>query len=123
MIQWCTRVENWQSLHEGRDGLTASQVSRGWKYTIADVVATLQLGLVQWVRQDDIVMMDPSKTRMNKYRQELNMCRRQGMNEPEYPESGTICPFRAPICPTELALRRQLRAAWTHDHKAARTMQ
>ena len=39
-IQWCTRVENWQSLHEGRDGLTASQVSRGWKYTIADVVAT-----------------------------------------------------------------------------------
>ena len=40
LIQWCTRVENWQSLHEGRDGLTASQVSRGWKYTIADVVAT-----------------------------------------------------------------------------------
>ena len=118
-IQWCKRVENWQNLHAGRGGLTADQVSRGWKYAIADVVATLQLGLVQWVRQDGIVMLEPSRNQINKYERDLGMCRRHGMDEPKYPKPYQICPFRAPICPAELALRRQLCAAW--GHKAART--
>ena len=66
-IQWTKRLSKWQDLHENRDGLSAREVSRGWIYAIADVVATLQLGLVQWVRQDAIVVLEPSKTQLRTY--------------------------------------------------------
>ena len=121
-IQWTTRLSNWQNLHENRAGLSAREVIRGWKYTIADVVATLQLGLVQWVRQDAIVVLQPSRTQVKNYHNKLASNRNSAWgNEatPEYPVARPVCEFAEPVCPTEMIMRRQLHAAWTLTRETA----
>ena len=54
-------------LYAGTSRLSPDKLRRGWIYSIADVVATLQLGLVQWVRGDAIVVMKPSNKARRKY--------------------------------------------------------
>ena len=59
-IDWTKRVGDWVSIWAGTSTLTQAQLDRGWQYGTADVVATIQLGLVQWIREDPIVMVQPS---------------------------------------------------------------
>ena len=66
-IDWTTRVEGWRAVYHNDSRLPEDVRKRGWSYAMADVVASLQLGLVQWVRGDAIVTLKPSKNDWHKH--------------------------------------------------------
>ena len=43
-----------------RSALTPDQLERGWRYTTADLMATLQTGLMQWIFGNAITVIPPS---------------------------------------------------------------
>ena len=74
---------------------------------------TLQLGLVQWVRGDAIVMLEPSQKRLRKFRIDSAKWERNfawnNTPAPEYPVGGSLGRMRP--FETELACKNELRAA------------
>ena len=89
---------------------------------MADVVATLQLGLVQWVRGDATVILKPSKGAWKKHSVKMGQWNRDNdsgwspnIPAPRPPTDRPACsvPPQEVACPAVLFMKRnELRKVW-----------
>ena len=57
-VLWIKSLGEWQNIYHNRSTLSEYHLERGWRYAMADCVATLQLGLVQWIRGDNVFILE-----------------------------------------------------------------
>ena len=128
-VRWIKRLDEWQNIYHNTSTLSEYALRRGWKYAMADCVATLQLGLVQWIRGDDVFILRVSETQMKKHRNAWGAWDRGSRDpwgtskpEPQAPRDRLACaiPPQTVPCPTWLFMTKtELRKMWCRSRDDA----
>ena len=115
-------MDEWRKIYHNNSKLSEDARSRGWRYAMADCVATLQLGLVQWIRGDAMVILKVSRNAKRKYDDALSKWTRENQtgwgtsdSDPQAPKYKPACsvPPQPVVCPTELFMTKtKLRKVW-----------
>ena len=128
-VQWIKRLDEWQNIYHNTSKLSENALRRGWKYAMADCVATLQLGLVQWIRGDDVFILRVSATQRKKHCNAWGAWSRASRDpwgtsepEPQAPKDRLACaiPPQPVPCPTGLFMTKtELWKMWCRSRDAA----
>ena len=128
-VQWIKRLDEWQNIYHNTSTLSEYSLRRGWKYAMADCVATLQLGLVQWIRGDDVFILEVSETQRKKHRTAWLSWEKSTRDpwgpskpEPQPPRDRPACaiPPQPVPCPTMLFVAKtELRKMWCRSRDDA----
>ena len=116
-------MDEWRKIYHNDSQFPIGDARRrGWSYAMADVVATLQLGLVQWIRGDVTLVLKPSKGALSRHDVALANWMRENAagwgpreSAPKAPTDNPACsvPPQAVVCPEVLFMKRsELRKVW-----------
>ena len=130
-VRWIKSLGEWQDIYHNNSTLSEYHLDRGWKYAMADCVATLQLGLVQWIRGDDVFILEVSESQRKKHRFDWLSWQKSNMDpwgsgpsrpEPQPPRDRPACaiPPQPVPCPTMLFVAKtELRKMWCRSRDDA----